>query len=156
MVVCRNRVIRLRFDDSLKTVLAADASTPFGAQAAFRQIADLAARGRIETARRQVAALVGGSADRVVFTGGGTEANVTVLSPRQRVGAGMLDLDALLVGATEHPSVMAGGRFAPEAVQTIAVDREGVVRLDDLEPEASLARLAALLAEEQAEAPLVV
>lgn len=48
MVVCRNRVIRLRFDDSLKTVLAADASTPFGAQAAFRQIADLAARGRIE------------------------------------------------------------------------------------------------------------
>ncbi|WP_349293050.1 sensor histidine kinase [Sphingomonas lycopersici] len=41
-------MIRLRFDDSLKTVLAADASTPFGAQAAFRQIADLAARGRIE------------------------------------------------------------------------------------------------------------
>ncbi|MCW6535597.1 sensor histidine kinase [Sphingomonas sp. MMSM24] len=38
----------MRFDDSLKTVLAADASTPFGAQAAFRQIADLAARGRIE------------------------------------------------------------------------------------------------------------
>ncbi|QKS00038.1 sensor histidine kinase [Sphingomonas sp. CL5.1] len=38
----------MRFDDSLKTVLAADASTPFGAQAAFRQIADLLARGRIE------------------------------------------------------------------------------------------------------------
>ncbi|MFT3977569.1 MAG: sensor histidine kinase, partial [Sphingomonas bacterium] len=37
----------MRFDDSLKTVLAADASTPFGAQAAFRQIADLLARGRI-------------------------------------------------------------------------------------------------------------
>ncbi len=92
-----------------------------------------AARGRIETARRQVASLVGGAADRVVFTAGGTEANVTVLSPRQRVGAGMLDLDALLIGATEHPSVMAGGRFAPEAVQTIAVDREGVMRLDDLE-----------------------
>lgn len=48
MVACWDRVIRLRFDDSLKTVLAADASTPFGAQAAFRQIADLAARGRIE------------------------------------------------------------------------------------------------------------
>ena len=38
----------VRFDDSLKTVLAADASTPFGAQAAFRQIVDLLARGRIE------------------------------------------------------------------------------------------------------------
>jgi len=42
-----DRMTALRFDDSLKTVLAADASTPFGAQAAFRQIADLLARGRI-------------------------------------------------------------------------------------------------------------
>ena len=37
----------LRFDDSLKTVLAADASTVFGAQATFRQLADLIARGRV-------------------------------------------------------------------------------------------------------------
>lgn len=101
-----------------------------------------AARGRIETARRQVAALVGGSADRVVMTSGGTEANATVLSPLQRVGGGMLELDALFIGATEHPSVMAGGRFPPEAVRTIAVDREGVVRLDDLET-----KLAALAGE---------
>ncbi len=39
---------RVRFDDSLKTVLAADASTAFGAQATFRQLADLLARGRAE------------------------------------------------------------------------------------------------------------
>ncbi|UVO49153.1 sensor histidine kinase [Sphingomonas sp. SUN019] len=38
----------MRFDDSLKTVLAADASTDFGARAAFRQIADLLARRRID------------------------------------------------------------------------------------------------------------
>ncbi len=38
----------MRFDDSLKTVLAADASTAFGAQATFRQLADLLARGRAE------------------------------------------------------------------------------------------------------------
>lgn len=37
----------VRFDDSLKTVLAADASTAFGAQATYRQLADLVARGRI-------------------------------------------------------------------------------------------------------------
>lgn len=37
----------VRFDDSLKTVLAADASTAFGAQATFRQLADLIARGRV-------------------------------------------------------------------------------------------------------------
>lgn len=38
----------MRFDDSLKTVLSADASTAFGAQAMFRQLADLLARGRVE------------------------------------------------------------------------------------------------------------
>jgi hypothetical protein len=37
----------VRFDDSLQTVLAADASTAFGAQAMFRQLADLVARGRV-------------------------------------------------------------------------------------------------------------
>jgi len=37
---------RVRFDDSLKTVLAADVSTSFGARAAFRQLTDLIARGR--------------------------------------------------------------------------------------------------------------
>ncbi|WP_245832695.1 sensor histidine kinase [Sphingomonas mucosissima] len=37
----------MRFDDSLKTVLAADASTAFGAQATFRQLADLIARERV-------------------------------------------------------------------------------------------------------------
>ncbi|QNE31458.1 HAMP domain-containing histidine kinase [Sphingomonas sp. NBWT7] len=36
----------MRFDDSLNTVLAADASTAFGAQATFRQLVDLIARGR--------------------------------------------------------------------------------------------------------------
>ena len=38
---------RLRFDDSLKTVLAADTTTAFGARAAFRQLVDLVARGRV-------------------------------------------------------------------------------------------------------------
>ncbi len=101
-----------------------------------------AARGRIETARRQVAALVGGAAERVIFTSGGTEANATVLSPRQRVGAGELRLDALLISATEHPSVLSGGRFAADAVHRIDVDDEGVIRLDLLEE-----RLAALATE---------
>lgn len=44
----RNGAAQLRFDDSLKTVLAADSSTDFGARAAFRQIADLLARRRID------------------------------------------------------------------------------------------------------------
>ncbi|MBB5754648.1 cysteine desulfurase family protein [Prosthecomicrobium pneumaticum] len=91
-----------------------------------------AARASVEAARRQVAALVGAVADRVVFTGGGTEANVTVLSPRLRIGAGEVVVDTLIVGATEHPSVLAGGRFPAERVRRLPVDGDGIARLDAL------------------------
>lgn len=101
-----------------------------------------AARARIERARRQVAALVGADPARVIFTSGGTEANVTALSPLMRVGAAEIAIDALLVGATEHPSVLAGGRFGAGRVQTIAVDGAGRLDLADLE-----AKLAALSGE---------
>lgn len=100
-----------------------------------------AARATVEKARRQVAALVGGSPERVIFTAGGTEANVTVLSPRMRVGAGEAAVDTLLVGATEHPSVLAGGRFPADRVRRIPVDGNGLI---------DKAALASLLAEERA------
>ena len=45
--VRRSRGAGLRFDDSLKTVLAADTATAFGAQSAFRQLVDLLGRRRI-------------------------------------------------------------------------------------------------------------
>lgn len=91
-----------------------------------------AARARVEAARRRVAALVGADPTRVIFTSGGTEANVTVLSPRMRMGAGELAIDLLLVGGTEHPSVLAGGRFGPDRVRPVAVDGEGRLSLTDL------------------------
>lgn len=100
-----------------------------------------AARRLVEAARRDVAALVGAPADGVVFTSGGTEANVTALSPHHRLGGRPAGLTRLLVSAVEHPSVMAGGRFAPQARATVAVDRQG--RLD-------LAALAAAVEEEAA------
>ncbi len=100
-----------------------------------------AARARVEEARRAVARLAGAAATSVTFTSGASEANVTALSPLMREGAREIRLDRLLIGATEHPSVLAGGRFAADRVETIAVDGDGVVRLDRLE-----ARLAALTA----------
>lgn len=92
-----------------------------------------AARAKVETARRRVAALVGADPSRVIFTSGGTEANVTVLSPKMRVGAGEVSIDCLLVGATEHPSVLAGGRFGADNVRQIEVDGEGRLSLEGLE-----------------------
>jgi cysteine desulfurase len=86
-----------------------------------------AARARIEHARSAVAQLVGGDAKLVTFVSGGTEANNTVLTPDWRIGHEIVDLDTLLVGATEHPSVLAGGGFAADEVRTVPVDGEGIV-----------------------------
>src|SRR6516164_8035241 len=66
-----------------------------------------AARRLIEQARDQVAALVGADPRNVVFTSGGTEANVLALVPAIDGTA----RDKLLISAIEHPSVLAGGRF---------------------------------------------
>jgi cysteine desulfurase len=81
------------------------------------------ARRAVTTARRQVAALVGADPRNVIFTSGGTEANVLALAP----GA----CSRLIVSAVEHPSVLAGGRFA--AVEQLAVTSDGVIDLAALE-----------------------
>lgn len=80
-----------------------------------------AARGRIDAARRSVAALVGAMPAEIVFTSGGTEANSLALA-----GAGR---KRVLVSAIEHDSVL---RAVPNA-EKIPVDGEGVVDLTALE-----------------------
>ena len=86
-----------------------------------------AARSRVEKARSAVARLAGGEAKLVTLVSGGTEANNTVLTPDWRVGGDIVDLGTLIVGATEHPSVSAGGGFATDEIRTIPVDGEGIV-----------------------------
>ncbi|MFL6798510.1 MAG: cysteine desulfurase family protein [Xanthobacteraceae bacterium] len=84
-----------------------------------------AARRMIEEARGHVAALVGAEPRDVVFTSGGTEANVLALHPSQPD-------ERLLVSAVEHPSVLAGGRFPAGAVERLPVNSEGQVDLSAL------------------------
>jgi len=114
-----------------------------------------AARGAMEHAREQVARLVGAKASNVVFTGGGTEANVTVLSP------GLMDCDGgrdcvrtpsslLLYSATEHACVREGRRFPAGSAEEIPVDGEGVVDLAWIEQ-----RLARFVAEQPGARALV-
>lgn len=95
------------------------------------------ARRLVEDARAAVAAAVGAEARQVVFTSGGTEANVLALVPGI-ARKGSPPVEQLIVSAVEHPSVMAAGRFPPDAVTVLDVDRNGVV-----DP----ARLQALLAD---------
>ncbi|MXN64538.1 aminotransferase class V-fold PLP-dependent enzyme [Stappia sp. GBMRC 2046] len=91
------------------------------------------ARGHIETAREQVGALAGVPARNVMFTSGGTEANVTGLSPAWLFEGNPLHLDRVFVSATEHPSVLSGGRFDKKMVEQIPVAPDGVVDVDFLE-----------------------
>jgi cysteine desulfurase len=92
-----------------------------------------AARRMIEQAREDVAKLVGADPRNVIFTSAGTEANGLALAPAIEVGADKAPRDRLLVSTIEHPSVLAGGRFAPSAVEKLPVTPGGIVDLGALE-----------------------
>lgn len=92
-----------------------------------------AARSAVETAREQLAALVGAAPKNVVFTSGGTEAANAVLTPSLRRSGDPDGGARLLAGGTEHVCVLQGHRFPAEAVERIAVDRDGVIDLAALE-----------------------
>lgn len=89
-----------------------------------------AARKLVEDARQQVAAAVGRKPRNVVFTSGGTEANVLALQPGLSGEGG--PLKRLVVSAIEHVSVLSGGRFAPEAIELAPVRPDGAIDLDKL------------------------
>ncbi|MBN9670449.1 cysteine desulfurase family protein [Roseibium aggregatum] len=91
------------------------------------------ARGRIEAAREQVARLCDVKARAVTFVSGGTEANMTALTPAWQDRGAPVYLDKLVMSAVEHPSVLSGGRFATADQISIGVDSQGRVRLDELE-----------------------
>ncbi|NEU13640.1 cysteine desulfurase [Methylobacterium sp. BTF04] len=90
-----------------------------------------AARSALETARDRIGRLVGIGAGRVIFTSGGTEAANAVLSGAL-TKTGMPPVTRLLIGATEHPCVSAGHRFAADAVDVIPVDAAGLIDLEAL------------------------
>ncbi len=96
-----------------------------------------AARAALEAARDAVAALVDGG--RVVFTSGGTEAANAVLSGGL-AREGMAAPTRLLIGATEHPCVMAGHRFPDQAVEILPVEASGLIDRDAMR--SALERLA--------------
>jgi cysteine desulfurase len=96
-----------------------------------------AARVLVETAREQVAALVGALPGNVFFTSSGTEANMLALTPAIETADEKRPRSRLFLSAIEHASVRAGGRFPREAVEELPVRPDG--RLD-------LAALAAAIA----------
>ena len=91
-----------------------------------------AARSLVEKARESVASFIGTSAKNVIFTGGGTEANNMVLGPTLRKGTQAPE-SSLLIGAGEHPSVLSGHRFSPDAIELVPMLPSGLIDLNWLE-----------------------
>jgi cysteine desulfurase len=89
------------------------------------------ARRLVEDARAAVAGAVGALPRNAVFTSGGTEANALALTPGLRLKSGP-PVQRLVVSAIEHASVLAGGRFAADAIGTVGVSGSGLVNLDRL------------------------
>jgi cysteine desulfurase len=88
-------------------------------------------RSAIDTARGQVAALVGSGPAQVIFTSGGTEANNLAIKGM----AGKLPVGSIAIGATEHPSVLAPARQLRKhgwELRTLAVDADGLLDCADL------------------------
>jgi cysteine desulfurase len=90
-----------------------------------------ASRRLVEDARAAIAGAIGADPRNVVFTSGGTEANSLALTPGLRLNSG-LPINRLVVSAIEHASVLTGGRFAREAVETVHVGKSGLIDLDHL------------------------
>lgn len=91
-----------------------------------------AAKAILERARRDVAALVNAKPDHVFFTSGATEAASTLLTPHYMMGRAPVRLSRLYVSASEHPCVLAGGQFAADQIDTVPVDRNGLLDLERL------------------------
>lgn len=91
-----------------------------------------AVRRVIEAARPKIAALVGADPAQVIFTSGGTEANMLALTPMIEDGTSKQHRDLLLISAIEHPSVSHGGRFPRHQVGEVPVTAAGVIDLDML------------------------
>ncbi len=95
-----------------------------------------AAKAAIETARGQVAALLGCEADEIVFTSGGSEANNLAL---KGVFFALRDRgDHVITTRVEHPAIIEPCRFLERLgaqVSTLPVDGTGRIDPDDLRRE---------------------
>jgi len=87
----------------------------------------------IERARRDVAALVNGPVDGVIFTSSSTEAANLALTPNITSDRVLRPASHLYVLATEHPCVLSGGRFSLDQISIIPVLSNGLADQEALQ-----------------------
>jgi len=111
--------------DAMLPYLREEFGNPSSAYALGRR-----ARDAVETARAQVAALIGARADEIVFTGGGTEASNLAIrgAVRRRAGNEPIVTSTLEHPATEEPCRLLERRGHP--VRRIAAQPDGRIDAD--------------------------
>jgi tRNA (5-methylaminomethyl-2-thiouridylate)-methyltransferase len=140
--------VRAEVADAMATALRAGPGNASSVHAAGR-----AARAAVETARREVAALLGVTGEEIVFTSGGTEGNNLVVRGLARSAAARLTAGArphVVSSRLEHPSVL-GALAVLEGdgfdVSYVSVDANGAITPEGLRaalrPETALVTLAA-------------
>lgn len=92
----------------------------------------------VENAAQQVARLIGGDADEIIFTSGATESNnLAILGLARRAAMAPTTRKRILLSAIEHKCILSVGRVLEEqygyAVDCIPVDRNGHVISSELE-----------------------
>lgn len=123
-----NATAPLRREARDAMLAALDAGNPSSVHADGRT-----ARGIVETARRDVAALCDADPAHVTFTSGASEAAATLLSPDWRFGRSALRFSRLYVAMSDHPCLLSGGRFPSEKSVRIGVDGDGLLDVAALE-----------------------
>ncbi len=112
----------------LEAMRAVTAAMHLSGNASSIHMEGRAAREMVEDAREKVARSLACDARQIVFTSGGTEANVMALSPHWFAGR---DDVGLFISAIEHPSVLQGGQFPADRIRQLPVGPNGVVDLEE-------------------------
>ncbi|TDR88234.1 cysteine desulfurase family protein [Enterovirga rhinocerotis] len=103
------------------------------------------ARALVESARARIAAQLGAAPGEVILTSGASEANATVLRPGSLRALDGRPVERLLIGGTEHASILGGHRFPSDAVSLVRVDSLGRVDAEDLRARLSVSDVPTLV-----------
>lgn len=99
-------------------------TTSYGNAASIDHLYGHEAQQAVESARDQVAALIGATPEEITFTSGATEAdNIAILGTLARAD----DEAELIVSAIEHPAVLEPAARIGERLQVVPVSADGIV-----------------------------
>lgn len=91
------------------------------------------ARKIVENAREELGRAIGANAKQIIFTSGASEAATHALSPVLNAAGREMKVSQLYIAATEHPCVLAGGRFEKDRISIIPVLETGLLDIGALE-----------------------